>query len=97
MNPQIRLAKASRDIGPCGFDGPFWLAAHEMNAEREDLRGREVLDVAAMRSGPVPREADHAAMAMRHNSIASRMRSVTSSRDRACVWHPGNCGTEAMF
>jgi len=26
--------------------------------------------------------------------MASRMRSVTSSRDRDCVWHPGSCGTE---
>ncbi len=31
----------------------------------------------------------------RHSSIASRMRCVTSSRDRACVWHAGICGTEA--
>ena len=28
----------------------------------------------------------------RHSSMASRMRSVTSSRDRACVWHAGICG-----
>src|ERR1035438_7439277 len=31
----------------------------------------------------------------RHNSTASRMRCVTSSKDLACVWHPGSCGTEA--
>jgi hypothetical protein len=31
----------------------------------------------------------------RHNSIASRTRSITSSRDCACVWHTGICGTEA--
>ena len=30
-----------------------------------------------------------------HSSIASRIRSVSSSRDRACVWQPGNWGTEA--
>jgi len=31
----------------------------------------------------------------RHNSIASWIRWITSSSDRACVWHPGSCGTEA--
>ena len=31
----------------------------------------------------------------RQSSIASRMRCVTSSSDRACVWHPGICGTDA--
>src|ERR1035441_10463752 len=31
----------------------------------------------------------------RHSSMASRMRSVTSSRDRACVWQPASWGTEA--
>jgi hypothetical protein len=33
----------------------------------------------------------------RHSSIASRTRSMTSSRDCACVWHAGICGTEATY
>ncbi len=31
----------------------------------------------------------------RHSSMASRMRSLTSSRERACVWQAGIWGTEA--
>jgi hypothetical protein len=31
----------------------------------------------------------------RHSSMASRTRSMTSSSDRACVWHAGIWGTEA--
>jgi hypothetical protein len=31
----------------------------------------------------------------RHSSIASRIRSVTSSSERACVWQPAMWGTEA--
>jgi hypothetical protein len=31
----------------------------------------------------------------RHSSMASRTRSMTSSRDCDCVWHAGICGTEA--
>ena len=31
----------------------------------------------------------------RHSSIASRTWSMTSSRERACVWHAGICGTDA--
>ncbi len=31
----------------------------------------------------------------RHSSIASRIRSVIPSRERACVWHPASWGTEA--
>jgi hypothetical protein len=33
--------------------------------------------------------------ASRHSSMASRIRSVTSSRERACVWQPASWGTEA--
>ena len=32
----------------------------------------------------------------RQSSIASRMRPITSSSDRACVWHSRICGTDAM-
>ena len=42
------------------------------------------------------RSAGGAPATSRQSSMASRMRCVTSSRDRACVWHPGICGTEAM-
>jgi hypothetical protein len=31
----------------------------------------------------------------RQSSIASRTRDISSSRDLACVWHPGNAGTVA--
>ena len=31
----------------------------------------------------------------RHNWMASRMRSISLSSDRACVWQPGNAGTLA--
>ena len=31
----------------------------------------------------------------RHSAMASRMRSIASSRERACVWHAGIWGTEA--
>jgi len=31
----------------------------------------------------------------RHKAMASRLRSVTSSSERTCVWQPGICGTES--
>jgi hypothetical protein len=33
----------------------------------------------------------------RQSSTASRIRCITSSRERACVWQPGSCGTEDFF